>query len=92
LGPDEGSAHLVLRRGFNGAMDLHEWWMQERGPKRSRGRVVTVELLDESHGPVATWRFAGCRPLALHYSSLDALESSAVIETIVLAFDDVEMT
>ena len=89
---DEGSAHLVLRRGFNGATELQEWWTQERGPKRSRGRIVTVELLDERHGPVSTWRFGGCRPVALHYSPLNALESSVVIESIVLAFDAVELT
>jgi phage tail-like protein len=90
---DDGSSHLVLRRGFTGAMDLHEWWMQERGPKRSRGRVVTVELLDETNTEVGVaWRFTGCRPVALHYSPLDALESAIVNETIVLEFDDVEMS
>jgi phage tail-like protein len=90
---DEGSSHLVLRRGFTGAMDFHEWWMQERGPKRSRGRVVTVELLDEANSEVGVaWRFTGCRPVALHYSPLDALESAVVTETIVLAFDDVEVS
>jgi hypothetical protein len=74
-------------------MDLHEWWMQERGPKRSRGRVVTVELLDETNSEVGVaWRFTGCRPVALHYSPLDALEAAVVTETIVLAFDDVEMS
>ena len=90
---DEGSSHLVLRRGFTGAMDLHEWWMQERGPKRTRGRIVTVELLDETNTEVAVaWRFTGCRPVALHYSPLDALESAVVTETVVLAFDDVEVS
>ncbi len=90
---DEYSSHLVLRRGFTGALDLHEWWMRERGPKPSRGRVVTVELLDETNTNVAVaWRFTGCRPIALHYSRLDALESAVVTETIVLTFDDVEMS
>ena len=89
---DEHSSHLVLRRGFTGAMDLHEWWLRERGPKPSRGRVVTVELLDETNTSVGVaWRFTGCRPIALHYSPLDALESAVVTETIVLAFDGVEL-
>jgi phage tail-like protein len=89
----EGASHLVLRRGFTGAMDLHDWWMQERGPKRSRGRVVAVDLLDETNTQVAvTWRFTGCRPVALHYSPLDALEAAVITETIELAFDDVEMS
>ena len=90
---DEHSSHLVLRRGFTGAMDLHEWWMRERDPKRARGRVVTIELLDETNTDVAVaWRFTGCRPVALHYSPLDALESAVVTETIVLTFDDVEIS
>jgi phage tail-like protein len=89
---DEGSSHLVLHRGFTGTRDLHEWWMQERGPKPSRGRVVEVELLEETNADVAaTWRFTGCRPVALHYSPLDALESAVLTETIVLAFDDVQL-
>jgi phage tail-like protein len=90
---DEHSSHLVLRRGFTGAMDLGEWWMRERGPKPARGRVVTVELLDETNTSVGvTWRFTGCRPVALHYSPLEALESAVVTETIVLTFDDVEIS
>lgn len=79
-----GERHLVLRRGYAGAPDLREWWEQERkAPRRGRGRVVTVELLDEAGGAtVTTWRFLGCRPVALHYSPLDALESAVVTETI----------
>ena len=50
----------------------------------------TVELLGEPSGePVTTWRFVGCRPVALDYSPLNALESAIMIETISLTFDDV---
>jgi phage tail-like protein len=89
---DEHHPCLVLGRGFSGALDLYEWWAQERGAKPGRGRAVTVDLLDETSREVAvSWRFAGCRPIALHYSRLDALESTVVTETIVLAFEDVEI-
>lgn len=84
--------HLVIRRGYCGSLDLYEWWHQERQPKRSRGRRVTVDLLDESRRPVTTWRFEGCRPVALEYSPLDAAASTLVIETITVTFDDVEMS
>lgn len=88
-----GADHLVLRRGFSGGLDLYAWWDQERQSKRSRGRIVTVELLEESsHEPVTAWRFTGCRPVALEYSPLNALESAVVVETIVLSFDHVEMS
>lgn len=88
---DDAPAHLVLRRGYTGSLDLYEWWQQERQPKRGRGRRVTVDLLDELHRPVTTWRFDGCRPVALEYSPLDAAESALTIETITLTFDTVEM-
>jgi phage tail-like protein len=87
------SAHLLLRRGFSGALDLYGWWDHQRRSKRSRGRTVTVELLDESNvAPVVAWRFLGRRPVALEYSPLNALESAVVVETIVLSFDHVEMS
>ncbi len=86
----DSPALLVLRRGFAGSLDLYQWWDQQRQPKRSRGRTVTVELLGEPSGePVTTWRFVGCRPVALDYSPLNALESAIMIETISLTFDDV---
>ena len=90
---DEPAALLVLRRGFTGALDLYEWWKQATEPRRSRGRVVAVELLDEQRRePVTTWRFTNCRPVSLDYSPLDALGSDVLIETIALSFDAVEMS
>lgn len=89
----EASPHLTLSRGFAGALDLYGWWDQERRSQKPRGRVVSIELLDDSRSEtVATWRFTGCRPVALEYSALDALRSAVLVETIVLSFDDVEMT
>jgi phage tail-like protein len=83
--------HIVLSRGFTGARDLQEWWQQERAAaKPTRGRGVAVDLLDETNTEVVmSWRFGNCRPVALHYSPLDALSSDVVVETIVLTFDDV---
>jgi phage tail-like protein len=90
---DDASPYLLLRRGFTGRLDLYEWWLQQRQPKRTAGRVVTVELLDEAHRDVGvTWRFTGCRPVALDYSPLDALASGLLIETARLAFDEVSMS
>jgi len=91
---DAEPSYLVLRRGYTGALDLYDWWDQERrAPKKNRGRIVTVELLDESGvDAVTTWRFTGCRPVALQYSPLNALEAAVVVETITLTVDDVEMT
>lgn len=87
--PVEASPYLVLRRGFTGRLDMYEWWQQQRQPKGTAGRTVTVELLDESSREVgAVWRFTGCRPVALDYSPLDALGSAVLVETVTLSFDD----
>jgi phage tail-like protein len=83
--------HLVLRRGYSGSLDLYEWWQRERQPKRSRGRRVTVDLLDDDGRPVTTWRFDGCRPVALEYTPLAATESAIVHETITLTVDTIEI-
>lgn len=83
---------LLLRRGFAGTLELYEWWNKERRSKRTRGRTVTIELLNEPGGrPVVTWIFASCRPVRLAYSALDAQTSELLIETLELSFEDVLM-
>ena len=78
---------LVLRRGFDGRLDLYRWWDQSRKRKAQRGRTVTVLLLDaDEHAPVATWRFSQARPLLLAYSPLDALHGGVLMETLTLGF------
>ena len=88
---ERDAGHLVLRRGYNGSLDLYEWWQQERSPKPGRGRRVTVDLLGDDGRPVTTWQFDGCRPVALEYSPLDAAESAIVFETITLTVTRTEM-
>ena len=39
-----------------------------------------------------TWRFRNVKPVSLAYSPLDALDGTVLMETIELAFDDVEMS
>jgi hypothetical protein len=78
---------LVLRRGFDGRLDLYRWWDQACKRKALRGRTVTVQLLDaDEHAPVATWRFSQARPLLLAYSPLDALHGGVLMETLTLGF------
>ena len=62
-------------------------------PQQRLIEYAVDRVLDETNTEVGVaWRFTGCRPVALHYSPLDALEAAVVTETIVLAFDDVEMS
>lgn len=83
---------LLLKRGFDGTLDLYQWWDQARRSRRSRPRTVTVALLDETLArAVVRWTFTGCRPLRLGYSRLDANASAVLIESLELTFEDVEM-
>jgi phage tail-like protein len=84
---------VVLRRGATGALDLYDWWRQARDGRAPRRRTVTVKLLADDHATVlVSWRFRNARPVSLSYSPLDALDGAVLMETIELAFDDVEMS
>ncbi len=83
---------LVLRRGFDGATDLRDWWRDTRRRKTPRPWTVTVCLLAEDcRTVVAIWVFTGARPVSLAYSPLHASEPTVLIETVALEFDDVEL-
>jgi phage tail-like protein len=87
-----GANRVLLRRGATGALDLYDWWRQARDGRAPKRRTVTVRLLGDDHATVLiSWRFRNVRPLSLAYSPLDALEGTVLMETIELAFDDVEM-
>jgi hypothetical protein len=88
----ETAPRLVLKRGFDGSPDLRDWWKDTRRRKSPRPRTVTVSLLAEDcRTVVATWVFAGARPISLAYSPLQASAPAVIIEGIELEFDDVEL-
>ena len=83
---------LVLRRGVTGALDLYAWWDQARRGKAPPRRTMNVKLLAEDHATVVwTWRFRNVRPVSLSYSPLRGVDGGVLMETIELAYDDVEM-
>jgi phage tail-like protein len=83
---------LLLRRGVTGALDLYAWWDQARRGKAPVRRVMSVKLLAEDHATVVwTWRFSNVRPVSLSYSPLRGVDGGILMETIELAYDDVEM-
>ena len=91
-GATPGAEHLILRRGATGALDLYDWWDRARRGRAPRRRVVTVALLDAAgRNTVMTWRFSGARPVSLAYSQLLAMDPGVLMETIEIAYDDVEL-
>ena len=89
---DAAPQRLVLRRGVTGALDLYAWWDQARRGKAPLRRVMSVKLLAADHATVVwTWRFRNVRPVSLAYSPLRGVDGAILMETIELAYDDVEM-
>jgi phage tail-like protein len=85
--------HIVLKRGLIGSLDLYDWWNKARRGKAPKRRTLKIELLSEDQSTVVmTWRFRNVRPVSLGYSPLRAMEGGIVMETVVLAFDSMEMS
>jgi len=89
---EPAAQRVVLRRGVTGALDLYSWWDQARRGQAPPRRTMSVKLLAEDHATVVwTWRFRNVRPVSLAYSPLRGIDGGVLMETIELAFDDVEM-
>lgn len=85
--------HIILKRGLIGNLDLYNWWNKARQGKAPQRRTLKIELLSEDRSTVVlTWRFRNVRPVSLFYSPLRAIEGGIVMETVVLAFDSMEMS
>ena len=86
--------HIILKRGLIGNLDLYDWWNKaRRGKAPKRRTTMKIELLSEDQSTVVlTWRFRNVRPVSLFYSPLRAIEGGIVMETVVLAFDSMEMS
>jgi len=90
--PAPPDRHLLLKRGFIGALDLYAWWNKERRGGSPKRRTLRIRLLAEDRETVvATWRFRGVRPVSLSYSPLRASEGGIVFETVELAFERMDM-
>jgi phage tail-like protein len=84
---------LILKRGLIGSLDLYAWWNKARRGKAPQRRTVKIDLLSEDQSTVVlTWRFRNVRPVSLSYSPLRAVEGGIVMETLELAFDNMEMS
>ena len=83
----------MLRRGVTGALDLYAWWDQARRGKAPRAARRSPSSCSPrtTRTVVLTWRFRDVRPVRLSYSPLRALDGGVLMETIELAFNDVEM-
>lgn len=79
---------LTLRRGLTASQDWYLWWDSTRRPRaraREVSRTVRVVLMDRSQADVNSWTFRMAEPTAYSMSSLNALVSAPLIETLELS-------
>lgn len=84
-----GGGEVELTRAVDGSRELFDWL--QLGAKEKLGRTVTVTACGTTGEPIARYRLAGCRPLSLALSPMDALESGPLTETLTLSFEGVRM-
>jgi phage tail-like protein len=82
--------NITLKRGVTGSLSLYEWWNATRNGDHT-ARNVIVTLLDEDRKPVLRWTFLHARPASYRFSPLNALCAEALIESLDLSFERMEM-
>lgn len=84
--------NLILRRATHGALDWYDWWNAVRNGDQQASRTVSIKLLNEDRSNVVlTWRFLGARPVNQRFAPLIAHDNAALVETLELAFERLQM-
>jgi phage tail-like protein len=76
---------LVLQRGLTANADWYACWDAARRSAGPYRRTVRVVLLDAQGAPGWRWVFSNSEPIAYRVSSLDAMASGPVFETLELS-------
>jgi len=84
-------AHVTLRRGIIGSLDLYYWFDTARQGGKDALRTVRITLLNEVREPVLVWKLLRARPVKLGYDGLNALGRNVAMEELVLAYERLEM-
>ena len=84
--------NLLLRRGTLGSLSWYQWWNEARNGSQSVARTIAVRLLSEDHSAIVlTWKFLRARPVNHQFAPLNALGNEALMETLEIAFERLEM-
>jgi phage tail-like protein len=75
-----------------GSLTWYQWWDATRNGDQGSIRTVVVHLLNEDRTAVVlSWKFHRARPVVHRFSPLNALGSSAMTESLEIAFERLEM-
>lgn len=81
----------VLERGVVPPDNEFFQWLNTIGGGKVERRDVMVQLLNQAHEPVMSWRLRNTFPCALQWSMLDAQDDAVLIEALRLAVEGVEI-
>jgi len=82
---------VTLKRGVIGALDLYAWLNDIRNGNQNALRTVTIQLQNEEHAVVQTWKLLRARIVKYTSGPFNARGSDVAIEEIVLAYERLEL-
>ena len=81
--------NITLKKGmFKGDNKFYDWWNTVQMNKINR-KDVTINLLNENHEPVVTWRIRNAWPVKVNSADLKADGNEVAIETMELAHEGI---
>jgi phage tail-like protein len=82
---------VTMKRGVIGALDLYAWLNDIRNGNQNALRTVTIQLQNEEHAVVQTWKLLRARLVKYTSGPFNARGSDVAIEEIVLAYERLEL-
>lgn len=76
--------NMTIRRGLTDSSEWYDWWDRNRSAKTLQKRNIAVVLINDHGGDAHQWTFLDVSPMAYILSTLNALGSEIVIETLEL--------
>ena len=87
--------NVTLKRGtFENDNEFYEWWdktkfFEEKGAEFRR--TVVINLLDEEHNPIVSWKVKNAWPVKVQSADLKADANEIAIESIELVHEGIEI-
>ena len=87
-----GYSNLILKRATHGSLTWYAWWNEVRNGDQAAFRTVSSSCSTKiTPRPVLTWKFLRARPVSHRFAPLVGHDNAALIETLELAFERLEM-
>lgn len=78
--------NVTLKRGvFLNDFEFFAWWQSTAGSGFRRD--VSIQLLNDEHSPILSWRLKNAWPCKLNFASLNAQANEVLIETLELTHE-----